>query len=141
MKSKYILEIFIYLVVILLISWFFLWYCKYLPMHPSSEVASTTIAAITGYSFTALFFLMALPRTGFIKEIDRNGSLIFYGSIIGFPAIIGTLQLILASIGWFPNIALFLFFMASFGFIVSIIFIFLILAKNRNSKKSTHRSV
>lgn len=141
MKSNYVSEILIYLGSILIASLIFACLCKHFNLALSSEVASTAIAAITGYSFTALFFLMALPRTGFIKEIDNNGSLIFYGFIIGLPAIIGTLQLILSSIDKFPLTSLFLFFMSCIGFVLSIIFIFLIMAKNRNFKKRVHRSV
>jgi|GEM_PF-2141791 len=141
MKTNYFLESLVYATIIVAVSGFLTWICGYFNVVFSESVSSNAISAIVGYSFTALFFLMALPRTGFIKKIDDNGSLVFYGFFVGMPTLLGILQFILSAISVSSKILLFLFLCTSIWFLVSAIFIFLIIARNKNDKKEIHKSL
>lgn len=51
------------------------------------------LAALTGCSFTAGFFLVALPRTGYLKRLDAKNLTLQYTVAILLPAILAILAL------------------------------------------------
>lgn len=142
LKYKQTREFLIYFILILIISVVFSLLCKN-NKHIlfSKDIAATVISAILGYSFTALFFLMALPRTGFIEKIEQDRSLTFYGLIIAMPALTGVFQLVLDPLNITYGINLLLFFMSILWFLVSILFIFLIMFRYRTFKRDIHKSL
>jgi len=140
MRFKYIFEITIYFLMIVLFSYLGMKLCVHFDKSLIRDTSTTTISTIIGYSYAVLFFLIALPRTGFIKKIDKNGSVTFYSLIVCSPAITGTVQLMLSSLNIFSNASLFLFFMTAISFMVSGIFTLLIISNNRTSMRNIHRS-
>lgn len=59
-----------------------------------SKVVPILISALIGYAFTATFFLVALPRTGYLEKLDRKDLTRKYAYAISIPAITGILHLI-----------------------------------------------
>lgn len=140
MVNKYSIELIIYYIVILALSTTMTILCNEHQIHLKQGTPDTAIATMTAGSFGALFFLMALPRTGFLRKVEHNGTLFYYSLIFGFPAFLGTMQLAFSSISLESNPALFLFFLTVTSFIISIIFICLILYRHSgNASKNNIR--
>lgn len=60
----------------------------------TNGVAASISSSWIGYSFAAAFFLIALPRSGLIKKLDRRKLFSRYSIAILLPALAGTLHLL-----------------------------------------------
>lgn len=58
------------------------------------SIESAIISAVIGYSFPAAFFLIALPRNGYLAELDRKNFTLPYAIVIASPAMLGILSLL-----------------------------------------------
>jgi hypothetical protein len=140
MSYEYKRETAIHIVICCLLSIVIISLCFHFNIKLNESVAATIVQSITGYSFGALFLLAALPKIGFIRKLENNKSLKYYSLIIGFPAITGTVQLILASTNLMITFSATLFFMTALGFIQSIFILYLILINNSSPNKFTRKS-
>ncbi len=104
-----------------------------------ATVRPTIMAALAGYSFTAAFFLIALPRSGYLKTIDKKNLTLKYALTMVIPAITGILNLTLTAIIEQKNIATiasftdYLFFTTITYFFWSLFILLSILKQYRNS--------
>ncbi len=100
------------------------------------------MAALAGYSFTATFFLVALPRSGYLKKIDPKNLTLKYAFTMVVPAITGILNLTLTAIIEQKSIAIiasftdYLFFTTIIYFFWSLFILLSILKQYRNSLES-----
>jgi hypothetical protein len=58
------------------------------------SIEISIISAVIGYSFPAAFFLIALPRNGYLAELDKKKFTLPYAIVIASPALLGIVSLI-----------------------------------------------
>jgi hypothetical protein len=75
-------------------------YLFLLPVQITSDILTdisletSIISAVIGYSFPAAFFLITLPRNGYLAELDRKKFTLPYAIAIASPAMCGILSLL-----------------------------------------------
>jgi hypothetical protein len=81
----------------------FLTWCAYLFLQKfvtfggsDRSVETVTATTLVGYSFTTVFFLIALPRNGHLEKLDASNLTSWYVLRLGMPAVVGTVQLVFA---------------------------------------------
>lgn len=62
------------------------------------------VASLIGSSFTAAFFLVALPRSGHLERLDKANRTMGFTVMIMLPALIGTIQLAVSYFSEVPSI-------------------------------------
>lgn len=109
-------------------------------------IEAATMAALAGYSFTAAFFLVALPRNGYLARLDAKNLTLGYTSFIAAPALFGVAELGLSyvsalkpavptTIGKHLGVAAgYLFFATILYFVVSVVFLLRIVQLHRRTK-------
>jgi hypothetical protein len=107
-------------------------------LHDNKDIFIGELSAIIGYSATASFFLLALPRNGYLKILDKRKHSLTYTFTLLIPAIIGIIQmffLYLESMFEYKHIMAFisnfLFLSTIIQFFWSLLIIILIIIKIR----------
>mgnify|MGYP005615865357 CR=1 FL=1 len=113
--------------------------CYFDKLSNNESLFIGAISGIISYSATASFFLLALPRNGVLKTLDKRKHTFSYTLALLSPAIIGIIQMFFlylksASVSFKGILFLSnLFFISTvFQFFWSLTIIFLIILKIRN---------
>ncbi len=126
----------------LLLTFLLKFYCNKLSNDENIFIGS--ISGIISYSATASFFLLALPRSGALKTLDKRKHTSTYTLALLSPAIIGIMQMFLiylkSALVSFKGILFFsnFFFISTiFQFFWSLTIIILIILKIRKSEPNS----